>query len=92
MDFEQAWIEAELKGDRLTVKKMEMEGKELKILTSGDMVLRERGSLNLVVKLKPSERLTREYAGVVSLLKNRDADGFYQFTLGGTFDMPMPRL
>lgn len=92
MDFEQAWIEAELKGDRLTVKKMEMEGKELKILTSGDMVLRERGSLNLVVKLKPSERLAREYAGVVSLLKNRDADGFYQFTLGGTFDMPMPRL
>jgi type II secretion system protein N len=92
LDFEQAWVEAELKGDRLLVKKMEMEGKELKLLTSGDMVLRERGSLNLVVKLKPSERLAREYAGVVSLLKNRDADGFYQFTLGGTLDMPMPRL
>ncbi len=92
LDFEQAWVEAELKGDRLTVKKMEMEGKELKVYTSGDIVLRERGFLNLVVKLKPSERLAREYAGVVSLLKNRDADGFYQFTLGGTLDMPMPRL
>ena len=92
LDFEQAWLEAELKGDRLLVKKMEMEGKELKILTSGDLVLRERGSLNLVVKLKPSERLAREYSAFVSLLKNRDADGFYQFTLGGTLDMPMPRL
>jgi type II secretion system protein N len=92
LDFEQAWLEAELKGDRLLVKKMEMEGKELKILASGDMVLRERGSLNLVVKLKPSERLVREYSAVVSLLKNRDADGFYQFSLGGTLDMPMPRL
>ena len=92
LDFEQGWLEAELKGDRLTIRKMEMEGKELKIFTSGDVVLRERGSLNLVVKLKPSERLAREYAAIVSLLKNRDADGFYQFTLGGTLDMPMPRL
>ncbi len=92
LDFEQGWLEAELKGDRLTVKKLEMEGKELKVYTSGDIVLRERGFLNLVVKLKPSERLAREYAGVVSLLKNRDADGFYQFTLGGTLDTPMPRL
>ncbi len=92
LDFEQAWVEAELKGDRLMVKKMQMEGKELKLLTSGDMVLRERGSLSLVVKLKPSERLAREYAAVVSLLKNRDADGFYQFTLGGTLSEPMPRL
>ena len=92
LDFEQGWLEAELKGDRLTVKKLEMEGKELKMRTSGDMVLRERGSLNLVVKLKPSERLAREYAAVVSLLKNRDADGFYQFTLGGTLAEPMPRL
>lgn len=92
LDFEQGWLEAELKGDRLTVKKLEMEGRELTMRTSGDMVLRERGSLNIVVKLKPSERLAREYAAVVSLLKNRDADGFYQFTLGGTLAEPMPRL
>jgi len=33
LDFEQGWLEAELKGDRLTIRKMEMEGKELKIFT-----------------------------------------------------------
>ena len=92
LDFDQGWLEGELKGERLTVKKFEIEGKELKIHVAGDMMLRERGFLNLVVKLKPSERLAREQAGFFSLLKNRDAEGFYQITLGGTLADPLPRL
>ncbi len=92
LDFEQGWLEGELKADRLSVKKLELEGKDLKVRVTGDMVLNERGTLNLMVKLKPSERLAREQAGIVGLLKNRDAEGFYQFTLGGTLDMPVPRL
>jgi len=92
LDFDQGWLEAELKGDRLTVKKLEVEGKELKIRASGDMMLHERGLLNLVVKLKPSERLAREQAGILSFLKNRDTEGFYQFTVGGTLAEPVPRL
>lgn len=92
LDFEQGWLEAELKGDRLTIKKMELDGKELKVRCVGDLVLRERGTLNLTVKLKPSERLAREQAGTFSLLKNKDAEGFYLFSLGGTLSEPMPRL
>lgn len=92
LDFDQCWIEAEIKGDRLTIKKLELDGKELKVRCQGDMVLRERGTLNLTMKLKPSERLAREQAGVISLLKNKDAEGFYQFSLGGTLSEPMPRL
>ncbi|HYA87456.1 MAG TPA: type II secretion system protein GspN [Nitrospirota bacterium] len=92
MDFEEGWLEADLKGDRLTIRKLEMNGKELKIRGLGDMVLRERGTINLVVKLKPSERLAHEQAGILSLLKNRDAEGYYQFNLGGTLSEPMPRL
>ena len=92
LDFEQGWLEAELKGDRLTIKKMELEGKELKVRCLGDLVLRERGTLNLTVKLKPSERLAREQAGILAFLKNKDAEGFYQFSLGGTLSEPMPRL
>jgi type II secretion system protein N len=91
-DFQQGWIEAETKGDRLTVKKLEMDGKELKVRISGDAVMRERGYLNLVVKLKPSERLAQEQSGLLSLIKNRDAEGFYQFSLGGTLSGPVPRL
>jgi len=56
------------------------------------MVLRERGTLNLTVKIKASERLAREQAGILSFLKNKDAEGFYQFSLGGTLSEPMPRL
>ena len=92
LDFEQCWLEAELKGDRLTIKKMELDGKELKVRCLGDLVLRDRGTLNLSVKLKPSERLATEQAGIFSLFKNKDAEGFYQFSLGGTVSDPLPRL
>lgn len=92
LDFDQCWLEADIKGDRLTIRKLELDGKELKVLCLGDMVLRERGSLNLTVKLKPSERLAREQADILSLLKNKDAEGFYLFSLGGTLSEPMPRL
>ena len=92
LDFEQCWLEAELKGDRLTIKKMELDGKELKVRCLGDLVLRERGMLNLTVKLKPSERLATEQAGIFSLFKNKDAEGFYQFSLGGTLSEPLARF
>jgi len=92
LDFDQCWLEADIKGDRLTIRKLELDGKELKVLCLGDMVLRERGTLNLTVKLKPSERLVREQADILSLLKNKDAEGFYLFSLGGTLSEPMPRL
>ncbi len=92
LDFEQVWIEGDVKGDRFTIKKLELDGKELKVRVSGDLVMRERGTLNLAVKLKPSERLAKEQAGLLSLLKNRDPEGFYLFSLGGTVAEPMPRL
>jgi type II secretion system protein N len=92
LDFQQGWIETESKGDRLTVKKLELDGKELKIRVSGDLMMRERGYLNLVVKFKPSERLAQEQAGLLTLIKTRDTEGYYQFSLGGTLAAPVPRL
>ena len=92
LDFEQCWLEAEIKGDRLTIRKLELNGKELTVRCLGDVVLRERGTINLTVKLKPSERLAQEQAGLLSLLKNRDAEGFYQFGVGGTLSEPVARL
>jgi type II secretion system protein N len=92
LDFDQCWVDGVVKGDRLTIKKLELDGRELKIRMLGNLVLRERGTLNLTVKIKPSERLAREQAMVMSLLKNKDVDGFYQFGLGGTLSNPMPRL
>ena len=92
LDFEQSWVEADVKGDRLTLRKLELDGKELTIKGAGDLVLRERGTLNLLLKIKPSERLAHEQAMVVSLLKNKDAEGFYQLSLGGTLSEPLPRF
>jgi type II secretion system protein N len=92
LDFEQCWLEAEIKGDRLTIRKLELDGKELTVRCLGDLVLRERGTINLTVRLKPSERLAHEQEGVLSLFKNKDADGFYQFSIGGTLTDPAPLL
>jgi len=92
LDFDQAWIEGDVKGDRFTIRKLELDGKELKIRISGDLVMRERGTLNLSVKFKPSERLATEQAGMLSLLKNRDPDGYYLLTLAGTVAEPLPRF
>jgi len=92
LDFDQAWIEGDVKGDRFSIRKLELDGKELKIRISGDLVMREQGTLNLAVKFKPSERLATEQAGLLSLLKNRDPDGYYLLTLAGTVAEPLPRF
>jgi len=92
LDFEKGWLEADLKGDRLTVKKLELDGKDLSVRATGDLVLRDRGTINLAIKLKPSERLAHEQSGLISLLRARDADGYYLLTLGGTLSEPIPRL
>ncbi|MEK6745225.1 MAG: type II secretion system protein GspN [Nitrospirota bacterium] len=92
LDFDQGWIEGDVKGDRFIIKKFEFDGKELKVRISGDLVMRERGTLNLAVKFKPSERLATEQAGLLSLLKNRDPEGYYLLTLAGTVAEPMPRF
>ena len=92
LDFEQCWLEAEVKGDRLLVKKLEMDGKELKVRATGDLVMRERGMMNLTIKLKLSERMMQEQSWITAVLKNKDAEGYYQFILGGTLTEPMPRL
>ena len=92
LDFDQGWIEGDVKGDRFAIRKLELDGKELKIRISGDLVMRERGTLNLAVKFKPSERLASEQAGLLSLLKNRDSDGYYLLTLAGTVSEPLPRF
>jgi type II secretion system protein N len=92
LDFEKGWIEADLKGDRLTVKTLELDGKDLTVRATGDLVLRERGSINLAIKLKPSERLAHEQSTLISFLQHRDAEGFYQLALGGMVSEPMPRL
>jgi hypothetical protein len=81
-----------VKGDRLTVRKLDLDGKDLKVRITGDLVMRQQGMLNLAVKLKPSERLAQEQAGLLSLLKNRDPEGFYQFSLAGTVASPLPRF
>jgi type II secretion system protein N len=92
LDFDQCWLEADLKGDRLMIRKFELDGKELKLRILGDLVLRERGTINLSIRLKPSEILARQQAGVLSLLTNKDAEGYYLFSLGGTLSEPLPRL
>jgi type II secretion system protein N len=92
LDFEKGWLETEVKGDRVTLKKLELDGKDLTVRATGDLVLRERGTINVIIKLKPSERLAHEQSALLSLLQKRDADGYYQVTLGGLLSNPVPRF
>jgi hypothetical protein len=92
LDFDNGWVEADVKGDRLMIKKLELNGKELTVRITGDLVLRERGTMNLMIRFKPSERLVHEQAALLSLLKGRDPEGFYQLTLGGLLSEPTPRF
>jgi len=92
LDFDRCWLDANIRGGRLSLKKLELEGKELNINCGGDIALGDRGGMNLLFRLKPSERLNHEQAGILSLFKTRDADGFYQFGLGGTLSEPALRL
>lgn len=92
LDFEQSWLEADIKGDRMTIRKLELDGKDIKVRGAGDIVLRERGSLNVTIRLKPSEIFARQQAGFFSMLKTKDADGYYQLSLFGTVDAPVPRF
>ena len=92
LDFEQGWIEADVKGDHLTIKKLQLDGKQLQLRVTGDVILHERGLLNLTVKVKPSEQLAHDQSALISLLHNRDPEGFYQFSVGGLVSQPMPRL
>lgn len=90
LDFDKGWLDADIKGDRLTIRKMELDGKEIKLRVTGDIVLRERGSINLTIKFNPSERLAHEQSAILSLFKNRDPEGYYQVSLGGVMAEPMP--
>ena len=92
LDFDNGWVEADVRGDRLMIKKLELNGKELTVRITGDLVLRERGMMNLLIRFKPSERLVHEQAALLSLLKGRDPEGFYQLTLGGLLSEPTPRF
>ncbi len=92
LDFETGWLDLDVKGDRLLIKKLELSGKELTIRVTGDMVMRDQGLINLAIRLKPSERLAHEQASFVSLLRNRDAEGFYHIIIGGLVSSPMPQF
>jgi type II secretion system protein N len=91
LDFESGWLDIDVKGDRLLVKKLELEGKDLKVHAAGDVVMREQGPINLTIRLKPSERMVHEQQSLFSLLKV-DSDGFYRITIGGLVSAPVPQF
>ncbi len=92
LDFEKGWLDFDVKGDRLLVKKLELSGKDLIVRATGDLVMREQGTLNMTIRLRPSERMAHEQNALFSLLKNRDPEGFYEIRLGGLVSNPLPQF
>ncbi len=92
LDFEKGWLDFDVKGDRLLVKKLELSGKDLTVRATGDLFMREQGTINMTIRLRPSERLAHEQNALFSLLKNRDPEGFYEIKLGGSISNPLPQF
>jgi type II secretion system protein N len=90
LDFEKGWLDLDVKGDRLLIKKLELDGKDLAVRAAGDVVMREQGMINITIRFRPSERMLHEQAAMFSLLKDRDPEGYYQIKLGGTIASPLP--
>jgi type II secretion system protein N len=76
---------------RLNIKRLSLEGRELIIQVTGDIILaREINSspLNIVVRIKPSVRFEEENKIFFSMGKAKDGEGYYNINIRGTLKAP----
>ncbi len=92
MEFEEVRGTAEIKNRVLTLKEVRLRGDDVKGTIKGDITFgggTTPASLNLKFRIHLSDRARAPYQGFLSLIeKNRDKEGYYPFTLQGTFKEP----
>jgi type II secretion system protein N len=85
-------VQSELRLDqgRLNIKRLSLEGRELIIQVTGDILLTENAvnsPLNIKIRLKPSIRFEEENKLLFSISK-KDNEGYYNFNIRGTLMSP----
>lgn len=89
--FDAVQSELRINDGRLNIKRLSLEGRELNILVTGDIILaREISSspLNIVVRIKPSVRFEEENKTFFSMGKAKDGEGYYNINIRGTLKAP----
>ncbi len=89
--FDAVQSELRINDGRLNIKRLSLEGRELNIQVTGDIILtREINSspLNIVVRIKPSVRFEEENKIFFSMGKAKDSEGFYNINIRGTLRTP----
>ncbi len=87
-------VQTELRIDqgRLNIKKLSLEGRDLNIYVSGDMVLTGdmlNSPLNIMVRIKPSVRFEEENKIFFSMARGKGPDGFYNINIRGSLRAPI---
>ncbi|MBI3353668.1 MAG: type II secretion system protein GspN [Nitrospirae bacterium] len=89
--FDAVQSELRINDGRLNIKRLSLEGRELNIQVTGDIILaREISSspMNIIVRIKPSVRFEEENKIFFSMGKAKDGEGFYNINIRGTLRTP----
>ncbi len=92
LDYERITSQLTLEDQKITVKQMELVGKEVNLSTTGDIILNQnlsQSNLNLSLRLKPSPNLLKELGIPAAFLKKgKDKDAPITVKISGTFSQP----
>jgi type II secretion system protein N len=89
--FDAVQSEMRLEQGRVNIKKLSLEGRDLNLYVSGDIVIAGdmlSSPLNITVRIKPSVRFEEENKVFFSMSKGKGPDGFYNINIRGTLRSP----
>lgn len=90
--FDAVQSEMRLEQGRVNIKRFSLEGRELTIQITGDMVLTGdiySSPLNIRIRIKPSIRFEEENKIFFSMAKGKESDGFYSINIRGLLRSPI---
>lgn len=90
--FDAVQSEMRLEQGRVNIKRCSLEGRELTIQITGDMVLAEEiynSPLNIRVRIKPSMKFEEENKIFFSMARGKESDGFYSINIRGVLRSPI---
>ncbi len=87
-------VQSELRIDqgRINIKKFSLEGRDLNIYATGDIVITGdtlNSPMSITVRIKPSVRFEEENKVFFSMAKDKAPDGFYNISIRGSLRSPI---
>ena len=89
--FDAVQAEMRLEQGRINIKKFSLEGRDLNMYATGDIVITGdmlNSPMSITVRIKPSVRFEEENKIFFSMTKGKAPDGFYNINIRGTLRSP----